>query len=137
VYFLSADSIPMLKIGKTTAMESRFAAIQACSPATLTLTGVIRGADFVEKWFHRACGQDRAHGEWFRLTPRTLDIVELALAHGMEAAKDLCPSSFQMDYFATRSKSVDLDLEDDGDAIGDNCRCDRCVAFAARDGEAV
>lgn len=69
VYFIAAKSVGLVKIGSTTALEDRFANIQASSPVKLEVAATIQGGIEIENDLHAYFSAYREHGEWFRLVP--------------------------------------------------------------------
>jgi hypothetical protein len=57
----------MVKIGRSSKVAGRVAAIQMMSPVALGLLAVSRGSYDFEVLLHRMCSVHRAHGEWFDL----------------------------------------------------------------------
>jgi hypothetical protein len=58
-----------LKIGYSTDVASRFAAVSAASPVELAMLGLLRGTRALERRLHRKFEQHRVRGEWFRDVP--------------------------------------------------------------------
>lgn len=70
VYLLYSPLARMLKIGVTTDIDARLAAICAMSPdPEMRLLGVLPGDRELEQTLHRRFASFRSHGEWFHYTP--------------------------------------------------------------------
>lgn len=132
VYFIEAATVGMLKIGTSVSLSDRLSALQAMSPVPLGVVGTIRGGHQVEHWCHSLMADDRAHGEWFRDTPKLRAFITLLQEHGPEVASVLSPIDFMVDF--ANSEGIEIDIEHDGidDDIGSRCRCDRCLEFVSR-----
>jgi len=78
VYFLSAPSVGMIKIGTSFQPGRRFAEVALMSPVSLEFIGSVAGGSSVETEWHRRWAHLRTHGEWFSLTPELADEITLA-----------------------------------------------------------
>jgi len=65
VYFIQAESGP-IKIGFTTDVRGRMAALQTATAEELTLVGIMPGDEQEEAALHARFGSSRIRGEWFR-----------------------------------------------------------------------
>jgi len=82
VYFLRAEEgVGRVKIGYSTAPESRLKAMADWSPVKLSLVYQEDGGELLEKALHRHFADCRVHGEWFSPTPRLLAFID-QLQHG-------------------------------------------------------
>jgi hypothetical protein len=79
VYAIAAPN-DLIKFGKTTNIEKRFAGIATMSPVPLTLMGHCWLPADAEAYIHDFLKEDRAHGEWFRKTERSRSIAALIAA---------------------------------------------------------
>lgn len=77
VYFVRAQHSGLIKIGRASDLKTRFRGLVTMSPEPLTLAAICPGAEHERGLHHRFAG-DRAHGEWFKATPRLLAYVETA-----------------------------------------------------------
>lgn len=68
IYFVYAPEQSLIKIGQTTQLEHRLAALDTSSPAPLYLLGKRRATPQTETRLHERFAQKRSHGEWFRVT---------------------------------------------------------------------
>jgi hypothetical protein len=69
VYFIEAPATGLVKIGKTTDLQKRFAALSTQSPTPLRLLKAIPGYSSEERALHKRFREHRRHGEWFELAP--------------------------------------------------------------------
>lgn len=72
VYVLSADALPVVKIGHSADPESRLMQIQPMSPDKLSLVLILPGERFAEVELHRRFAHLRSHGEWFKAEPELM-----------------------------------------------------------------
>lgn len=75
-YVISCPSLGVCKIGYASDVARRFPLIRASAPAPVALVAQRDGTRSLEAAIHRALSGDRVHGEWFRLTDRTLSVFE-------------------------------------------------------------
>lgn len=69
-----------VKVGVTTNVRDRFAALQSASPSVLELVAFTPGATRVlEAAIHDAFAADRLHGEWFQLDAVGMDDLMKAM----------------------------------------------------------
>lgn len=67
-----------VKIGYSTNMAARLAALQAASPQRLRILGTHPGTKATEAWLHERFARYRTHGEWFDLSSANLaDLMQL------------------------------------------------------------
>lgn len=67
VYFVAAESVALIKIGRTGDVRRRMNALRVASPVHLQLLATIEDpAGTLERELHRRFADLRAHGEWFR-----------------------------------------------------------------------
>lgn len=78
VYLLQCRSSSLVKIGRSTNIQRRFADIQCMSPTELDLIWCTEGGAALEARLHRAFRIRRKHGEWFDFSG--LDPVEAVKA---------------------------------------------------------
>ncbi len=69
VYFIEAPATGLVKIGKTTDLQKRFAALSTQSPTPLRVLKTIPGYSDEERALHERFAKHRRHGEWFELEP--------------------------------------------------------------------
>lgn len=67
-YFIGVEDGP-IKIGYSVDVQSRFSAIQSCSPVRLKIFAVASGGEAREEAYHYQFHEHRLHGEWFSRTP--------------------------------------------------------------------
>jgi hypothetical protein len=65
VYVIGSPGTSMVKIGRTTNIANRLAAIQRMSPAHLAILWTHTGGCELETNLHRHFASRRSHGEWF------------------------------------------------------------------------
>lgn len=77
VYFIQAAPEWPLKIGVSTNVMKRLAALRSGSGLHLKVIGVIRdGTRETERALHRRFDEERLSGEWFRPTPRLMEYIK-------------------------------------------------------------
>ena len=81
IYFIQAENGGLVKIGYTENLDKRFRIIQAHSPERMRIIGKIKGSMATEEEIHSKFARDRRHGEWFELSKRLMQLIEL---HGYE-----------------------------------------------------
>lgn len=69
VYFITARSVGLVKIGFGRDPQARVINAQVGSPVPLTLERKIEGGKDIEASLHERFSVHRAHGEWFALAP--------------------------------------------------------------------
>ena len=79
VYFIGADDMPFVKIGKTQNLEKRMAGIQTSIPFDLKVYFTIPGGCKEEKLSHQAFEQYRKRGEWFRIEGKLKEYMDYML----------------------------------------------------------
>lgn len=88
IYFAHAVGTDLVKIGFTAGDPTkRLKELQTGCPQRLELLAAIDGTEADEGRWHKDFERDRAHGEWFKLTPRMM----LAIARA-EVAVSLRPA---------------------------------------------
>jgi hypothetical protein len=65
-----------VKIGTSINVDKRLKQLQAYSPVRLQVLGKVAGGSELEGVYHLRWQRFRAHGEWFRLTPRMIAEIE-------------------------------------------------------------
>lgn len=87
VYFVEAETIGLIKIGRASDMDERMRALRIGSPDKLTLLGVVRRANAaaLESQLHARFAADRHHGEWFNPSDALFDYIE---EHALGPAAD-------------------------------------------------
>lgn len=73
VYFIQAYENGAIKIGYTTNLDRRLAALQTATGRPLTLLGTRTGSTQDERALHRKFAEARLDGEWFRASEALLD----------------------------------------------------------------
>lgn len=87
VYLIGSEENHLVKIGRSTNVPARIAALQSGSPIRLALLWQTEGGAKLEAALHRWFKPFRTHGEWFELQGGdALDQVKVALAE-MAAAE--------------------------------------------------
>lgn len=79
IYFITARSLGLVKIGYAEKAQERFHAIQSHCPVALTLERVRAGGQKEEAVLHALFADIRERGEWFRITPE-LEVYMSGLA---------------------------------------------------------
>lgn len=64
-----------VKIGYSTDMAARLAALQSGSPQQLRILATHLGSPALESWLHKRFGRYRTHGEWFDLSSANLALL--------------------------------------------------------------
>lgn len=82
IYFISAPSQGLIKIGKANNVHNRLITLRSGSPAELNLLASVRFFPVMEKFLHKQLAAHKSHGEWFKATDEVLNVVEAALDHG-------------------------------------------------------
>lgn len=77
VYLVKAEGLEQYKIGRSRTPEIRLKTLQQQSPISLTLTHLIKCTDMgaTELYLHRRFSQCRVGGEWFALTPESVQWI--------------------------------------------------------------
>jgi len=76
IYFLVADELNLVKIGRTKDVKKRVDFINTSSPVELELVSVLRGIDPIqEQLIHEKFKVLRVRGEWFHLSDELRDFV--------------------------------------------------------------
>ena len=79
-YFIHAPTTERVKIGKSTRVVERFAALNCASSEWLVLLGILDGDR--ESEMHERFGRYRVKGEWFTLTGNLLHFVQTRFLKG-------------------------------------------------------
>lgn len=74
IYFLSSNNL--IKIGLTTNIKKRMAAISTMCSAPIELLGFIDGNKNTEASLHQKFANIRSHGEWFNKTDDLINFIE-------------------------------------------------------------
>ncbi len=77
VYFVQAGNY--IKIGTTTNLRARLAALQNGSPFPISLLHTIPGDTEKEKAFQRQFHKSRIRGEWYEVTPELRQFIETGI----------------------------------------------------------
>lgn len=75
VYFIQAET-GQIKIGRSTRIADRLLTLQQSSPVALKFVGWVPEHGRREIELHCTFAVDRLHGEWFRPSPRLIDLIE-------------------------------------------------------------
>jgi hypothetical protein len=101
VYFIGSGESAQIKVGFTTQTLHRLCELQVGSVEELKLLGLVRCATVadarkLERLLHGLLSTKGRHirGEWFRLTVKEVDAIELALGLDIRRPENLRPSSF-------------------------------------------
>lgn len=76
LYFIRVGEF--IKIGRTTNLDARIRMIDCHAATALELLGVIVGAGYLERSWHKTFRHLRSKGEWFRETPELCQAIEMA-----------------------------------------------------------
>src|SRR6185312_11475198 len=76
IYYIQGDVTRLIKIGISTNVPARLAALQLGSPDHLTILALQNGSDYDEADVHRRFCGDRSHGEWFHPSAPLLHWIE-------------------------------------------------------------
>lgn len=68
VYAIQCTITKLIKIGFSSSVARRLAALGTMSPTPLRLLGAIAGSRSVELILHTQLAANRQHGEWFKIT---------------------------------------------------------------------
>lgn len=90
VYLIGSEDSPMVKIGRSTNIPARLAAIQSMSPLKLAVLWQTEGGAELEAALHRWFRSRRSHGEWFEF-PDGDALAEVAEAVEEIAARTAPP----------------------------------------------
>jgi hypothetical protein len=77
IYFLSAPSVNLAKIGFSVEPEGRIKSLRLLSPVPLEIIGMIPGDFEQERALHARFLHLRSHGEWFHATAELRDFVSV------------------------------------------------------------
>lgn len=75
IYFVQADTDGPIKIGTTTQLEQRLAALSNSDPAKLHLLATMPGDNKDEAQLHKRFRRLRLHGEWFAPDAELRDFI--------------------------------------------------------------
>lgn len=78
VYLVEAVGLYRVKIGKSNDPEARIGTLQTSSPVDLRRIAVLRGGDRLESCLHSEFAREHIRGEWFAITPRVREFLNLA-----------------------------------------------------------
>lgn len=76
-YFVEAELVGLIKIGKSNNIPSRLSSLQCGSPVRLRVLGALRGD--CESELHARFEAHRSHGEWFKPSAELLTLIESGL----------------------------------------------------------
>ncbi|MFJ9101336.1 GIY-YIG nuclease family protein [Streptomyces sp. NPDC102405] len=79
VYVLGTPGSNVVKIGRTTNIDQRLAAIQRMSPVPLAILWTHPGGSTLEANLHRHFKALRSHGEWFTFGRDPVSIIQWAV----------------------------------------------------------
>lgn len=96
VYAINSPDHGLIKFGRTTNIQKRFAGICTMSPAPLELMGHVWLPDDAEAYIHDFLKEDRAHGEWFRKTERTRSIAALIAAQKVRELAEITEMTWML-----------------------------------------
>jgi len=74
-----------IKLSVSSAVLKRYRALQSASPVPLDVFGVMRCPFAYEARIHAALAEHRAHGDWFRRTPDTMQVVRILAGSELRA----------------------------------------------------
>lgn len=80
VYFIGCQQ-HSVKIGFTTQLDIRLAALQNSSPVPLAVLAIVEAAPSLEREYHARFAAHRLHGEWFEPHPDILAEIERLAPH--------------------------------------------------------
>ncbi len=95
VYLVHCPSLGLCKVGYAVSVARRLLVIKTFVPAPVILIAERAGCRGVEAAIHRELRTDRVHGEWFRMTERTLPVFETARIAQIERSTIQLSSSIQ------------------------------------------
>lgn len=75
VYFISAPSLRLVKIGTSNSPQKRLQEIQVGSACPVFLAAVVDGGAAVEQSLHSRFAHLRSHGEWFSLAGELAEFI--------------------------------------------------------------
>ena len=76
IYFVQAVQLKLIKIGFSSNVEKRVAALSTACPDELKILKVVRGGQEVEGQIHKKFSRDRVRGEWFNPSEDLLSYIE-------------------------------------------------------------
>jgi len=82
IYFVLAEEVGRIKIGKSLEIENRVSQLQTGSPIELKLVCLLDLSDKYEGILHEFFKEDRVHGEWFEYSEDIKAFIELAERKG-------------------------------------------------------
>lgn len=90
VYFIRAERLRLIKIGRAERPKARLANLRSNSADQLSLLGVIKDVhtEALELRLHRRFAAARSHGEWFRQTRALLRYIEEHAGPEMSPSED-------------------------------------------------
>lgn len=89
VYLIGCEANTLVKIGRSTDVQERFAELQRMSPAKLTLLWQTVGGAELETILHRHFKDQRSHGEWFDFPDRNALRQVLEVVGGIFADEEM------------------------------------------------
>lgn len=80
VYFVLAVGLERVKIGKTQRPEKRISGMMTDCPVQVVTLALMActNMDEMERALHKQFSADRLHGEWFTLSDRIVEAIEIA-----------------------------------------------------------
>lgn len=89
IYFLVAEELSLVKIGKARNVEKRVTFIQTASPVELELVSVLRSVEPTqENLIHSRFDGQRTRGEWFKLNDELREFVNAPVIIGPDKDTD-------------------------------------------------
>lgn len=76
IYAIHAIGTEFVKIGIANGPDGRLCTLQTGSPYELVLLGMADWPDSMERYLHGKLGEHHVRGEWFRMTPPVLAVIE-------------------------------------------------------------
>jgi hypothetical protein len=73
-YFVQAEQVELIKIGRATSVQKRIDSLRCGSPVRLHLLGILKGDREAE--MHQRFRRWRQHGEWFKPAQELLDFID-------------------------------------------------------------
>lgn len=69
VYFVTARSLSMVRIGRSDCASARLQVLASMSPVPLKLEATTPGGPVCESWYHVRHRRHHSHSDWYHLTP--------------------------------------------------------------------
>lgn len=80
IYFIQAESVNLIKVGRSINTDRRLVQLRLLSPVNLRIIGSVPGGPSEEVLIHSGLDYLRSHGEWFHATPMLRRFIGLLSA---------------------------------------------------------